>query len=273
MCDDPAMTSAAYLAEIRREFAYEGLPGDWEARLEESRSPRGGEMLLEMADELGYAGTTILEAGCRRGDHAILLAERFGCDVVGIDAVDDALRSAEPGPRVRLACGDLEAIPLADRSVDHVWCRDVLEMVEDPAQVLRGFRRVLRPGGSVLLYVAYATELLEGRERERLFSALRLGPAGRARSGVEEAIASSGLDVAAARRISPEWTEALIESDLEQMRWGLLTSARLEREPDHYRELLGHEWYERMLAWARWSLYLILGKLESRLWVLRAPGA
>lgn len=268
------MTSSAYLRDIRREFAYEGLPDDWQALLDRSLSPRGGELLFEVAEALGYGdGQILLEAGCRDGRHASLLAERYGCTVVGVDIVEEGLRRASRSARVQLACADLEALPAAEHSVDHVWCRDVLEMVEDPGRVLTEFGRVLKPGGSVLLYVAYVTDELEARERARLLSALRLGPAGRDVDATRNAIRQAGLEVESEERISPEWTEAMIEQDVTQLSWGLLTSARLLRDPAQYRSLLGDEWYERMLAWARWSLYLLLGKIETRLWVLRAPAA
>ncbi|GIX20199.1 MAG: S-adenosylmethionine-dependent methyltransferase [Erythrobacter sp.] len=43
-----------------------------------------------------------------------------------------------------------EAIPFADASFDCVVCTFTLCSVEDPAQVMRELRRILRPGGEVL---------------------------------------------------------------------------------------------------------------------------
>jgi SAM-dependent methyltransferase len=47
--------------------------------------------------------------------------------------------------------GSLEAIPVEDASFDVVLCLQVLEHVPDPAAAVRELRRVVRPGGRVLL--------------------------------------------------------------------------------------------------------------------------
>lgn len=57
----------------------------------------------------------------------------------------------ERGVRVVFAAAVGEALPLADASVDAVLCAFVLCSVSDPAQTLAEVRRVLRPGGRLLL--------------------------------------------------------------------------------------------------------------------------
>jgi SAM-dependent methyltransferase len=47
--------------------------------------------------------------------------------------------------------GTIEAIPLEDASFDAVLCSQVLEHCDDPAQGVRELRRVVKPGGRVLL--------------------------------------------------------------------------------------------------------------------------
>jgi SAM-dependent methyltransferase len=47
--------------------------------------------------------------------------------------------------------GSIDAIPVEDASFDRVLCLQVLEHVPDPAAAVRELRRVVRPGGRVLL--------------------------------------------------------------------------------------------------------------------------
>ena len=54
-------------------------------------------------------------------------------------------------------------MPLADASVDWIWCRDVLVHV-DVRRGLAECARVLRPGGAMVAHVTLATDELEPRE-------------------------------------------------------------------------------------------------------------
>src|SRR5581483_7985494 len=47
--------------------------------------------------------------------------------------------------------GSADALPVADGTFDVVLCTQVLEHVPDPARVVRELRRVVAPGGRVLL--------------------------------------------------------------------------------------------------------------------------
>lgn len=47
--------------------------------------------------------------------------------------------------------GDLRAMPFEEGSVDAVLCTEVLEHCEDPFQAMREIRRVLKPGGLLLV--------------------------------------------------------------------------------------------------------------------------
>lgn len=61
-------------------------------------------------------------------------------------------RLADAGVRIELIRDDFtERIPLGDHSVDVLYCSEVLEHMEDPVPFLAEWRRVLRPGGAVLV--------------------------------------------------------------------------------------------------------------------------
>jgi demethylmenaquinone methyltransferase/2-methoxy-6-polyprenyl-1,4-benzoquinol methylase len=69
--------------------------------------------------------------------------------VVGMDFSHGMLARAEPG--LRLAAADALALPLADASVDVVTIAFGLRNLPEPGQGLLEFRRVLRPGGRLVV--------------------------------------------------------------------------------------------------------------------------
>lgn len=52
---------------------------------------------------------------------------------------------------------DIVDIPLPDASVDAVMCTEVLEHIPDPVAAIREFRRLVRPGGYLLLTSPWAS--------------------------------------------------------------------------------------------------------------------
>jgi 2-polyprenyl-3-methyl-5-hydroxy-6-metoxy-1,4-benzoquinol methylase len=98
------------------------------------------------------AGERVLDVGCGEGRFAAELA-RAGAIVVGIDVAEEPLRRArELHPELDLCL--VESVggwQLADASFDVVWAGEVIEHVADTAAWLSEVRRVLRPGGRLLL--------------------------------------------------------------------------------------------------------------------------
>ena len=60
-----------------------------------------------------------------------------------------------PGPDVDVVADLSRELPFVDCSFDHVLCTSVLEHVSQPEQVVSEIRRVLKPGGRLVLYVPY----------------------------------------------------------------------------------------------------------------------
>jgi 2-polyprenyl-3-methyl-5-hydroxy-6-metoxy-1,4-benzoquinol methylase len=94
----------------------------------------------------------VLDVGCGEGRFAAELAGA-GISVVGVDVAEEPLRRARsrhPFLDLRIVpAGDIW--PLPDASFDVVWAGETIEHVADTAGWLREVRRVLRPGGSLLL--------------------------------------------------------------------------------------------------------------------------
>lgn len=87
----------------------------------------------------------LLDGGCGTGFGLAWLARRFpDTQHLALDFAPAMLGQLGPAP-ARI-CGDLEALPLADASLDAFWSSLALQWC-DPALALAELARVLRPGG------------------------------------------------------------------------------------------------------------------------------
>ncbi|WP_414444811.1 class I SAM-dependent methyltransferase [Burkholderia sp. 22PA0106] len=104
----------------------------------------------------------ILDVGCGQGKSFRLLDNAFAPSrIVGIDCHRESLAHAAEAARhchaaIELHDGDCAQVPLADASVDLVFCHQTFHHLVDQDSALAEFRRVLKPGG--LLLFAESTE-------------------------------------------------------------------------------------------------------------------
>jgi arsenite methyltransferase len=124
---------------------------------------------------LGAApGERVLDVGCGPGFYLPDLADAVGADgaVAGVDPARAMLALAErrcaERPNVELREGGATSLPLEDATFDAALSVQVLEYVEDVAAAVAELRRVLRPGGRVVLWdVDWQTVSMRTRDEER----------------------------------------------------------------------------------------------------------
>jgi ubiquinone/menaquinone biosynthesis C-methylase UbiE len=125
--------------------------------LGESFHPGG----LKLTERLGHLlqltpQSRVLDVASGRGTSAIFLAERFGCEVIGIDYSDRNVEQASGeatarglGQRVSFQQADAASLPFSDGSFDAVICECAFCTFPEKSLVTRELARVLRGGGRV----------------------------------------------------------------------------------------------------------------------------
>ena len=199
-CCKPASTTSPkpHIGKIHEEVrrAYGGLARNLS-------SCRGGRP-ADVARALGYSPAEIetlsganLGLGCgnpvghtklREGDHVLDLGSGAGFDaliarsavgakghVVGVDMTREMLELARNNAakqgvsaNVEFREGTIEALPVADATVDVAISNCVVNLSPDKAQVFREVHRVLKPGGSLVFSDILLTESLPAEVSESL---------------------------------------------------------------------------------------------------------
>ena len=102
----------------------------------------------DLVPELAAAGPAILDLGCGAGgsvDH--FRGARPDVAWVGADLASSPEVAERRRSDATFVTFDGVHLPLADASIDAVYCKQVLEHVRAPAPLLADAARVLRPGG------------------------------------------------------------------------------------------------------------------------------
>ncbi len=129
-----------------------------------------------MLEHVSHEPTRLLDVGCGPGVSTFALAERLGpsVEVLGVDLSARMIgrakkRLAALGPsmaHVRFQIGDAARLDLPDAHFDLITGHSFLYLVHDRSAVLRELRRVMRPGGTlVLMEPARETSLAQAAMR------------------------------------------------------------------------------------------------------------
>jgi SAM-dependent methyltransferase len=261
----------------RMTFVYGDDHTELDALLSESLAPRAPEFLLDLAGPLLMSDSRLLDVGCRDARHLIPLVTQSGCTGVGIDPVERninraraAVTAAGLDQRIEIRPGVMEATGEADASVDVVWCRDVLEVIPDLRAGLSELARVLKPGGSAVVYTVFATPRLEPGEAAAVNRPLGNVAQNLERAWVERAFRQEGFRIERLEEIGTEFRE-YDEERTQPVSESLLRLARLRRRRDEVIRRFGRGRYDVSEASLHWLAYLLMGKLEPVAYVLRRP--
>ena len=128
-----------------------------------AKAPEGANLGLGCGAPIDHlrlrAGESVLDLGSGGGLDAFLAAERVGPTghVVGVDMTPAMVERARGNAakagigNVSFREGRLEALPVADASVDAVTSNCVINLVPDKGAVFQEVARVLKPGGRLVV--------------------------------------------------------------------------------------------------------------------------
>lgn len=254
-------------------------PTTWDvyAELDESLDPAGPDELLDLAGSFLEPGDLVLDAGCRDGAHLIELTRRYDIRGVGVEPVERHVESAcaaiaQHGLDDRLTVHrtPMHDVPLPDATVDLIWCRDVLEQLDDVPGALRECLRVAKPGMPIIAFTTVVTEQLTTDERSLLAGHLGNIQQNLDRPWLEQCFADAGLEVEHVRSIGTEWRE-FAEERHHVVSTALLRLTRLRRRHDDLAVRHGADIVEHVEANLHWELFQFLGKLDPVVFVMRTP--
>lgn len=138
---------------VRRRFSRAANSYDQHAALQREV----GDRLIERLDGLRFEPESILDLGCGTGAQAQALHQRYPKSrLVALDLALPMLRQAAGRrgwwkKRFECVAGRADALPLASSRFDLVFSSLMLQWCDDVPAVLANLRRVLKPGGLLLL--------------------------------------------------------------------------------------------------------------------------
>jgi ubiquinone/menaquinone biosynthesis C-methylase UbiE len=125
--------------------------------LGDSFHPGGMKLTERLGTLLGLTSQSrVLDIASGKGTSALFLAERFGCEVLGIDYSGQNVEMASAAAaakgmssHVSFRAGDAERLPIAESSFDAIICECAFCTFPDKPAAAAEFARVLRGGGQV----------------------------------------------------------------------------------------------------------------------------
>jgi ubiquinone/menaquinone biosynthesis C-methylase UbiE len=130
---------------------FDQVAGQWDTMrtaffseaVREKASTAAGVRAGQLAADIG-AGSGFITEGLLQGGVSVIAVDQS-------EAMLAEMRRKFAGAGVDLRLGQAESLPLADASVDAVFANMYLHHVERPAQAIKEMRRLLKPGGRLVI--------------------------------------------------------------------------------------------------------------------------
>lgn len=147
--------------DVRRAFSRSAHTYDEVAVLQKEV----GNRLFERLDYIKLKPDVILDAGAGTGHFVSALSKKYKqSQVIGLDLAVPMLKKVRKRGRFwrkpGCICGDLESLPLADKSVDLIFSNLALQWVNNLEMVFKECLRVLKPGG-LLMFTTFGPDTLK----------------------------------------------------------------------------------------------------------------
>lgn len=163
-------------AEVRRAFDHAAASYDAHAVLQREVCDR----LLERLDFMALQPDRVLDVGTGTGYGLAHLRARYtAAELCALDIAPAMLAAARarlpqptwaqralqrltpsPSPLCHLVCADMERLPFAPNSMNLVWSSLALQWAHDLEATLKGFHRLLAPGG-LLMFATFGPDTLK----------------------------------------------------------------------------------------------------------------
>jgi ubiquinone/menaquinone biosynthesis C-methylase UbiE len=107
-----------------------------------------------MAQCCDLQSAQLLDCGCGAGEYVFALLDSFGTDAWGIEYSETKVQQAKRHPHyaAHVKTGNLQHLAEPDGKYDVALLNEVLEHVPDHQAGLREVRRVLKPGGMLIVF-------------------------------------------------------------------------------------------------------------------------
>jgi len=130
---------------------FDGVAGHYDASYAGKHSRTMYEGVLQNISMFPH--NTILDVGCGTGNLLSTIPRETATRLYGVDLSPEMVRLAgqKLGPDAEIKVGDSEDLPWPVSSFDIVCCTDSFHHYPRPEKVLQEMKRVLKPGGHLII--------------------------------------------------------------------------------------------------------------------------